>query len=239
MGRMPLTHRARILPGVSFPSRVVRSIIEMARLSAQSLDAFLIERRLRASTRCSTPTWSTAVTRPSRLPSGPGRPSQAWISSCARSRARESGRLVAVMGRRGYTRSARASGPWPPARRPLAPGSCRSQARPRDIRAWSHPSSDHRCRPGVAPGGEYADGAPQGDAAAGRPGGRRQSPTARGAPCVRAAGCACPPQGSGGTSRPRSAGSRPAGTACPSGSVRASPRARAGGAPVVGASAGR
>jgi hypothetical protein len=43
------------------------------------------------------------VTRPSRLPRGPGRPSQARISSFARSREGESGRRVAVMGRRGYT----------------------------------------------------------------------------------------------------------------------------------------
>src|SRR6478735_492570 len=103
-GRIALTHIARILPGVSFPSSVVRSIIEIARLSAHSFDAFLIERRLSASTRASTPTWSTAVTRPSRLPSGPGRPSQARMSSSARSRTGESGRRVAVMGRRGYTR---------------------------------------------------------------------------------------------------------------------------------------
>ena len=80
-GRIALTHIARILPGVSFPSRVVRSIIEIASSSAHSFDAFLIDRRLSASTRSSTPTWSTAVTRPSRLPSGPGRPSQARISS--------------------------------------------------------------------------------------------------------------------------------------------------------------
>ena len=86
-GRIALTHRARTLPGVSFPSSVVRSIIEIARSSAHIFDAFLIERLLSESTRSSTPTWSTAVTRPSRLPSGPGRPSQARISSWARSRA--------------------------------------------------------------------------------------------------------------------------------------------------------
>ena len=96
---MALTHIARILPGVSFPSRVVRSIIETARFSAHSFDAFLIDRRLSESTRASTPTWSTDVTRPSRLPSGPGRPSQARMSSWARSRAGESGWRVAVMGR--------------------------------------------------------------------------------------------------------------------------------------------
>ena len=45
IGRMAFTHIARILPGVSFPSSVVRSIIEMARFSAQTFDAFLIDRR--------------------------------------------------------------------------------------------------------------------------------------------------------------------------------------------------
>ena len=50
---------ARILPGVSFPSSVVRSIIRIARSRAQSFEAFLIERFFRLSTRSSTPTWST------------------------------------------------------------------------------------------------------------------------------------------------------------------------------------
>src|SRR6188508_2327194 len=106
LGRMALAHMARTLPGVSFPSRVVRSIIRIARSSAHSFDAFLIDRFLSESTRASTPTWSTVETRPSRLPSGSpierDRPSHARISSLARSRARVSGRLVAVMGRRGY-----------------------------------------------------------------------------------------------------------------------------------------
>ena len=69
-GCIPLAHSARTLPGVSFPSSVVRSIIRIARSSAQSFDAFLIDRRLRLSTRTSMPTWSTAVWRPSTLPSG-------------------------------------------------------------------------------------------------------------------------------------------------------------------------
>src|SRR4051794_32846511 len=103
---MPFTHSARTLPGVSFPSRVVRSIIRIARSSAHSFDAFLIDRFFSESTRASTPTWSTVDTRPSRLPSGSpierDRPSHARISSLARSRARVSGRLVVVMGRRGY-----------------------------------------------------------------------------------------------------------------------------------------
>src|SRR6478736_5444582 len=106
-GCMALTHIARILPGVSFPSRVVRSIIRIARSRAHIFEAFLIDRRLSASTRSSTPTWSTVVTRPSRLPSGPGRASHAATSSCARSRATVSGRRVVVMGGGGYTRASR------------------------------------------------------------------------------------------------------------------------------------
>ena len=138
-GRIALTHIARILPGVSFPSRVVRSIIEMARLSAHSFDAFLIERRLSASTRSSTPTWSTAVTRPSRLPSGPGRPSQARISSLARSRTAESGRLVAVMGRRGYT-SARAD-PRGTVGSRSRPGACAPEDRARRASTGQNPQN--------------------------------------------------------------------------------------------------
>src|SRR3954471_5783787 len=103
---MPFTQSARTLPGVSLSSSVVRSIIRIARSSAHSFDAFLIDRFFSESTRASTPTWSTVDTRPSRLPSGSpierDRPSHARISSLARSRARVSGRLVAVMGRRGY-----------------------------------------------------------------------------------------------------------------------------------------
>ena len=47
-GRMPLAQSARTLPGVSFPSSVVRSIMRMASSSAQTLDAFLMERFRRA-----------------------------------------------------------------------------------------------------------------------------------------------------------------------------------------------
>src|SRR5687767_8949346 len=105
-GCIALTQIARTLPAVSFPSSVVRSIIRMARSSAHSFDAFLIDRRLSASTRSSTPTWSTVLTRPSRLPRGSPiereRPSHARMSSLARWRASVSGRFVAVMGRRGY-----------------------------------------------------------------------------------------------------------------------------------------
>ena len=44
---MPLAHSARTLPSVSLPSSVVRSIIRIARSSAQSFDSRLIERFLR------------------------------------------------------------------------------------------------------------------------------------------------------------------------------------------------
>ncbi len=83
---MPFAHSARILPGVSFPSRVVRSIIRIARSRAQTFDAFLIERRVSDVTRSLIPTASTGVTRPSRLPRLPARLSNARISSWARSR---------------------------------------------------------------------------------------------------------------------------------------------------------
>src|SRR6185503_1865787 len=101
-GWMAFAHRARILPGVSRPSSVVRSIIRIARSRAHSFEAFLIERRFRLSTRSSTPTWSTAVWRPSTLPRGPGRPpAQARTSSLARSREIVSGCRTA-MGVAGY-----------------------------------------------------------------------------------------------------------------------------------------
>ena len=91
---------ARILPGVSFPSSVVRSIIRIARSRAHSfearlidalaepvdalLDADLVDRRQ--------PTEDRAE--------GPGRPpAQARTSSLARSRLRVSWRWAVVMGR--------------------------------------------------------------------------------------------------------------------------------------------
>ena len=97
-GRIPFAHRARILPGVSFPSSVVRSIIRIARSSAQTFDAFLIDRRLSDVTRSWIPTASTGVTRPSRLPRLPARPSNARMSSCARSRVAVSRATDVVMG---------------------------------------------------------------------------------------------------------------------------------------------
>src|SRR5215467_5433383 len=61
-GRTPLAHSAATLPGVSAPSSVVRSMQRIARSSAHSLDAFLMERLPSAATRSSTPTWSTERT---------------------------------------------------------------------------------------------------------------------------------------------------------------------------------
>src|SRR4051812_44205933 len=86
LGCIPFWHSARILPGVSFPSSVVRSIIRIARSSAHTLDAFLIDRFCSDATRSCTPTWSTGVTRPSSVPRLPARLSNARINSWARSR---------------------------------------------------------------------------------------------------------------------------------------------------------
>ena len=103
-GWMPLAHSARTLPGVSLPSRVVRSIIRIARSRAHSFEAFLMLRFWSVATRSSAATWSTGVTRPSRLPRVPGRESHARTSACAWSRASVS-RAAVAMGRRGYTGS--------------------------------------------------------------------------------------------------------------------------------------
>src|SRR5713226_9377838 len=62
LGRMPLAQRAATLPGVSLPSSVVRSMHRMARSSAHSFDAFLIERLASAAARSSAPTSSTLRT---------------------------------------------------------------------------------------------------------------------------------------------------------------------------------
>src|SRR5690348_4754142 len=59
---MPLAQSAAILPGVSEPSSVVRSMQRIARSSAQSFDDFLIDLLARAAARSSAPTWSTLRT---------------------------------------------------------------------------------------------------------------------------------------------------------------------------------
>src|SRR3972149_12030997 len=61
-GRMALADIWAILPGVSFPSRVVRSIMRTARVSASSFDSFLMERVDNVSTRSVAPTSSTLGT---------------------------------------------------------------------------------------------------------------------------------------------------------------------------------
>src|SRR5688572_9508273 len=51
-----------ILPGVSLPSRVVRSTMDTAVLSPHSFDPFLMLRVANLATRSSMPTWSTGPT---------------------------------------------------------------------------------------------------------------------------------------------------------------------------------
>src|SRR5215472_9211971 len=81
LGRMALAHIAATLPGVSWPSSVVRSMHRMARSSAQSLDDFLIERFASDAARSSAPTSSTLRTPRIREPR--------WVSE----------RAVAIHGR--------------------------------------------------------------------------------------------------------------------------------------------
>ena len=54
-GRRPLAHSARTLPGVSCPSRVVRSTMRMARSRANALAVVLIDRVASPAARASTP----------------------------------------------------------------------------------------------------------------------------------------------------------------------------------------
>ena len=58
-GRLALAHSARTLPGVSWPSSVVRSIIEMAVSSAHCLAVVLMDRLASMAARASAPTRST------------------------------------------------------------------------------------------------------------------------------------------------------------------------------------
>ena len=60
-GQTALVHRWRTLPGVSAPSSVVRSIIDVARRMPSRLAEVLIERRPSAAARSSTPTRLTGV----------------------------------------------------------------------------------------------------------------------------------------------------------------------------------
>src|ERR1700693_5547696 len=58
-GRLALAHSARTLPVVSWPSSVVRSIIEIAVSSAHCLAVVLTDRLASMAARASAPTWST------------------------------------------------------------------------------------------------------------------------------------------------------------------------------------
>src|SRR6516162_1040154 len=58
-GRLALAHSARILPGVSWPSSVVRSIIEIAMSRAHCLAVVLMDRVASMAARASAPTRST------------------------------------------------------------------------------------------------------------------------------------------------------------------------------------
>src|SRR3954468_22361678 len=58
-GRRALAARLRTLPGVSAPSSVVRSTIEMAVLIAQAFAVVLMERVHSTAVRASAPPWST------------------------------------------------------------------------------------------------------------------------------------------------------------------------------------
>src|SRR4051812_43344053 len=92
---MPLAHSARTLPGVSAPSSVVRSTMEMARSIASALADFLIDRVARRAARSSAPTWST-----------PGRPCRKRRSSAAPVRVSVDTLTASLMGRLG-TKQAR------------------------------------------------------------------------------------------------------------------------------------
>jgi hypothetical protein len=67
-GRTAFAHSATILPGVSDPSSVVRSIERIARSSAHSFDSRLIERFASEAARSSRAIRSTAVVRRTMRP---------------------------------------------------------------------------------------------------------------------------------------------------------------------------
>src|SRR5688500_12058433 len=62
LGARAFWHSEAILPGVSLPSRVVRSTIDTAVLSPHSFEPFLMLRVANLATRSSMPTWSTGPT---------------------------------------------------------------------------------------------------------------------------------------------------------------------------------
>src|SRR4029079_15638171 len=61
-GRRAFAQSDATFPGVSLPSRVVKSTIETAVVRPHNLDFFLIERVWNLATRSSIPTWSTVPT---------------------------------------------------------------------------------------------------------------------------------------------------------------------------------
>src|SRR5215475_2900205 len=76
-GRLALAHSARTLPGVSWPSSVVRSIIEMAVSSAHCLAVVLMDRLASMAARASAPTRSTPGS-PCKRPRSSG---TAWVGA--------------------------------------------------------------------------------------------------------------------------------------------------------------
>src|SRR5215469_12368278 len=76
-GRLALAHSARTLPGVSWPSSVVRSIIEMAVSSAHCLAVVLMDRLASMAARASAPTRSTPGS-PCKKPRSSG---MAWVGA--------------------------------------------------------------------------------------------------------------------------------------------------------------
>jgi hypothetical protein len=87
-GRTALAHNPRTLPGVSFPSSVVRSIIRMTISSAHTFEASWMARVRAATTRSTTPTWSTPPMRSMSTRGDPSRPTQARTSAAASASAR-------------------------------------------------------------------------------------------------------------------------------------------------------
>ena len=136
-GRWAWAHSERTLPGVSAPSRVVKSIMEMARSRACSLASALMLRVASAADRRSSPTWSTPgrpcrnLRSPASVPatsaSAAGR-SSAGVSSVAVAFRRGAGTVVVTEvdttrrepGARGSNRSAGSESP----RRPVSGRAC-------------------------------------------------------------------------------------------------------------------
>src|SRR3954471_3507784 len=116
-GRRALADSARTFPGVSAPSRVVRSTMRMARSSAYAFAVVLIDRVPSDAERASAPTWST-----------PGRP--------CRNRRRDTSDPVASDSSpgRGLNTAPAVMGPSiGPARRPAGPAD--GTGRPREAQS--------------------------------------------------------------------------------------------------------